>query len=181
MASDGLRQLLIVEDDQDFARTLERALRGWGFVAHIARSGEDALALMQQFQPDYVLLDLNLGGKPGLNLIRPLLEIHPGARVVVLTGHASIATAVNALKVGAFDYLTKPTTINSIVISLNGSGDPAGQSDPPSDLMTVGSLEWEYIQRTLLDNGGNISATARALKMHRRTLQRKLGKKRDTP
>lgn len=181
MASDGPRHLLIVEDDEDFAHTLERALTGQGFAARVARSGEDALVAMQQLQPDYVLLDLNLGGKPGLNLIRPFLEIRPEARVVVLTGHASIATAVNALKVGAVDYLTKPTTLRSIVMALDGSGDPAGQSAPPSDLMTVGSLEWEYIQRALLDNGGNISATARALKMHRRTLQRKLGKKRGAP
>lgn len=171
------RQLLIIDDDESYRQVLANSLRRKGFVAMTAATVEESLALCQKQDPEYVLLDLNLAGESGLNLIQPLLKIVPGARIVVLTGYASIQTAVGALKLGAFQYLPKPASINDIVKALlDDQLDIAAL--PREDRMSVQHLEWEYIQRTLAEHGGNITATACALKMHRRTLQRKLAKKR---
>ncbi|MBN8284375.1 response regulator [Zoogloea sp.] len=170
--------LLLVEDDEAFVHVLSRSLQKHGFSVFPAGTVDDALALARTIRPAYVLLDLNLGGQSGLKLIAPILEAMPDARLVVLTGYASIATAVNAVKLGAVEYLTKPARIGLIVSTLLGKDEGAEQDVAPEEWLTVKSLEWEYLQRALAENGGNISATARALKMHRRTLQRKLGKKR---
>lgn len=121
--------------------------------------------------------DLNLSGQSGLNLIRPLPELSPDARIVILTGYASIQTAVGALKLGASHYLSKPANLVDIVKVLSSDDIDIPEMQDESR-MSVRHLEWEYIQRVLAENDGNIAATARALKMHRRTLQRKLAKKR---
>ena len=173
--------LLLVEDDEAFARVLSRSLQQHGFSVHAASAIDDAMALALRVRPAYVLLDLNLGGRSGLKLIAPILEAAPDARLVVLTGYASIVTAVNAVKLGAVEYLTKPARIGMIVASLLGTATNTDQDDAPEEWLTVQGLEWEYIQHALTENGGNITATARALKMHRRTLQRKLGKRRPQP
>ncbi len=142
-----------------------------------AATGDEGLKSCRLQGAEYILLDLNLAGQSGLGLIDPLLRAAPGARIVVLTGYASIQTAVGALKLGASQYLPKPASIADIVKALFDDSVEIPEI-PSEDRLTVQHLEWEYIQRTLAEHGGNITATARALKMHRRSLQRKLAKKR---
>lgn len=171
------RYLLIIDDDDSFRDVLARSLSRKGFFVLTAGDGEEALAICAVHDPEYILLDLNLAGQSGLNLIQPLLGVVPAARIVILTGYASIQTTVSALKLGAVQYLPKPASTSEIVKALLDEGiDIPEVSDEKR--MTVQHLEWEYIQRTLNEHGGNIAATARALRMHRRTLQRKLAKKR---
>lgn len=167
--------LLVVDDDRDFNRVLARALGQRGFTVFSAHTPDEALELARRHEPEFVVLDLNLAGASGLKLIRPLLETNPQARILVLTGYASIATAVDAVKLGAVQYLAKPAEVDAIVKALLADAvdlDAAAPDQP----MSVGRLEWEHLQRVLAEHDGNISATARALKMHRRTLQRKLSR-----
>jgi two-component system response regulator RegA len=171
------RHLLIIDDDESYREVLSRSLSRKGFVVVTAANVEESLACCRAIEPEYILLDLNLAGQSGLNLIQPLLDIAPEARIVILTGYASIQTAVGALKLGAVQYLPKPASVDDIVKALIEEGIEIPEI-PDKDRMTVQHLEWEYIQRTLGEHSGNIAATARALKMHRRTLQRKLAKKR---
>ena len=119
---------------------------------------------------------MKLGADDGLALIEPLRRAHPRMRIVVLTGYASIATAVKAIKLGADDYLAKPVTASAVAAVLE-RGTPAKPENEPLEPMSPRRLEWEHVQRVLADHDGNISATARTLRMHRRTLQRKLAKK----
>lgn len=171
------RHLLIIDDDDNYRHVLSRSLSRRGFVVATAADMLEGLASCRTHDPEYILLDLNLAGQSGLNLIQPLLDIVPAARIVILTGYASIQTAVGALKLGAVQYLPKPASTADIVKALLDE-----RIDIPEigdeDRITVQHLEWEYIQRILAEHDGNIAATARALKMHRRTLQRKLAKKR---
>jgi two-component system, response regulator RegA len=171
------RHLLIIDDDETYREVLTRSLTRRGFVVAHAANGQEGLECCRANLPEYILLDLNLSGKSGLNLIQPLLAIVPEVRIVILTGYASIQTAVGALKLGASQYLPKPASIGDIIKALLDEGVDISDM-PEQDRMTVQHLEWEYIQRTLVEHGGNIAATARALKMHRRTLQRKLAKRR---
>ena len=173
------RQLLIIDDDEAYRGVLARSLERKGFAVKTAATQEEALERCREQNPECVLLDLNLSGLSGLNLIRPLLELSPDARIVILTGYASIQTAVGALKLGASHYLPKPANLVDIVKVLS-SDDIDIPEIQDEGRMSVRHLEWEYIQRVLAENEGNIAATARALKMHRRTLQRKLAKKRGT-
>ena len=175
--TDPSRQLLIIDDDETYREVLARSLGRKGFSTRTAASVQDSLEICREQCPTYILLDLNLAGHSGLNLIQPLLVIVPDARIVVLTGYASIPTTVSALKLGAHQYLPKPANVAEIVSALL-EDEIDVPSIPSEDRMSVQHLEWEYIQRTLDAHDGNISATAQALKMHRRTLQRKLGKKR---
>jgi len=170
--------LLVIDDDETFNAVLTRALLRRGYEACGARDAEQALELARQTPPAAVVLDLNLGSVSGLTLIRPLLEIAPDCRIVVLTGYASIATAVEAIKLGATQYFAKPVEVEAIVAAFAAvSSAPTVDAAPPSDPLSVNRLEWEHIQRVLHEHEGNISSTARALKMHRRTLQRKLAKR----
>lgn len=167
--------LLVVDDDPVFNRVLARALGQRGFDAYGATDGAGALELARDHAPEFIVLDLNLGGESGLKLIRPLLEASPHARILVLTGYASIATAVDAVKLGATQYLAKPADVDAIIKALRAEDVVPGDGVPDAP-MSVDRLEWEHIQRVLAEHDGNISATARALKMHRRTLQRKLAR-----
>lgn len=171
------RQLLIIDDDESYREVLSRSLSRKGFFVRTAANVEESLEACCTHDPEYILLDLNLAGQSGLNLIAPMLDIVPGARIVVLTGYASIQTAVGALKLGACQYLPKPANVSDIVKALLDDNIDIPEI-PAEQRMTVQHLEWEYIQHTLGEHGGNIAATARALKMHRRTLQRKLAKRR---
>jgi two-component system response regulator RegA len=126
--------------------------------------------------PDFAVLDLNLEGSSGLRLIDPILAVNPRCRLLVLTGYASVATGVDAIKLGADQYLAKPTEVEAIVRALLSQSRP-DVDGVPEEPLSVQAVEWEHIQRVLRDNGGNISMTARALNMHRRTLQRKLLKR----
>lgn len=171
--------LLLVDDDAAFARVLGRALNTRGFTVHSAASIGDAIAQLDckgGLRPDFAILDLNLGGNSGLKLIGAVRQSNPDCRIVVLTGYASISTAVGAIKLGADQYLAKPIEVEAIVRALTDAGAP-DEGDAGEATLSVSRLEWEHIQRVLAENGGNISATARALKMHRRTLQRKLAKR----
>ena len=179
---------LVIDDDEVFAGTLARALGRRGYAAQVAHTSAAALALAEQTPFDYVTLDLHLGpsadtgngaAESGLHLVAPLRALLPDARILILTGYASIATAVAAVKQGADEYLAKPANVDSILTALMAgiSEDAAEAALEEPVPLSVARLEWEHIQRVLAEHGGNISATARALNMHRRTLQRKLGKR----
>lgn len=168
-------RLLMIDDDEPFARILLRRLEHHGWPGIHAISIERALVDYHRTPFDVILLDLNLSGESGLNRLQELQKAWPKARIIILTGYASIATTVHAIKQGCDDYLTKPVEINTLLKVLAGDDEELPLCDEP---VSVDALEWELIQRTLQEHSGNISATARALKMHRRTLQRKLQKKR---
>jgi len=172
----GGDRLLIVEDDGTAASLLLRALCRRGYRAETAASVEEALHLSAGGKYQAAIVDLRLGGDSGLRLVPALVSGHPGIRILVLTGYASIATAVQAIKMGATDYLAKPVDVAEILRALGGHRTHALR-DPPLDRPSVRRFEWEYIQRVLAEHDGNISKTARALGMQRRTLQRKLGKR----
>jgi two-component system response regulator RegA len=168
--------LLLVDDDPTFCNVLSRALTRRGFAVSVAVDVPAALAIAAQQPPEYAVCDLKLPGDSGLALIERLIELDAQTRIVMLTGYASIATAVEAIKLGAVHYLAKPVDADQIVAAFTRTeGDSAMPvEDGP---LSVGRLEWEHIQRVLAEHDGNVSATARALKMHRRTLQRKLSKR----
>jgi two-component system response regulator RegA len=171
--------LLLIDDDEAFRAVLGRSLTRRGFRVAAAAGPEEALARCADQPPGFVVLDLNLAGQSGLNLIQPLLALAPAARILILTGYASIPTVVSAMKLGAVHYLAKPADVADILRALREEAPLLGEADPaPDQRLSVRHLEWEYIQRTLDEHGGNVTATARALGMHRRTLQRKLGKRR---
>lgn len=166
---------LLVDDDAMYLRTLQRSLERRGLSVSGAADGATALALAREQSPDFVLLDLNLAGETGLDLIGPLRAVLPAARIVVVTGYASVATAVEAIKRGADNYLPKPATVDAILRTL---GRQAATVTPTEDRMTpMSRLEWEHIQQAMTDSKGNVSAAARLLGMHRRSLQRKLSKR----
>jgi len=168
--------VLVIDDDETFNAVLARALTRRGYQVRGARDAESAITLAGELPPDAVILDLNLGGSSGLNLIAPLLALAPACRIVVLTGYASIATAVEAIKRGACNYLCKPADADDVLAALLTQHADL-ESLVPDNPMSVDRLQWEHIQRVLSEHEGNISATARALGMHRRTLQRKLQKR----
>ena len=147
-----------------------------GYEVMTADSVESAIELADEQAPEYAVIDLKMQGVSGLELVKYLHQLDAETRMVVLTGYASIATAVEAIKLGATHYLAKPANTDEIVAAFaRTEGDAElAVSDQP---LSVDRLEWEHIQRVLQENEGNISATARALKMHRRTLQRKLAKR----
>ena len=168
---------LIIDDDATFNAVLVRTLERRGHQAQGATDPVAALAVAREIVPAHVVLDLNLNGSSGLALIPQLLAINADCRIVVLTGYASIATAVDAIKLGAVQYLAKPVEIEAILAAFETDDGPDLEMAAPDEPLSVDRLEWEHIQRVLNENDGNISATARALKMHRRTLQRKLSKR----
>ncbi|WP_306607525.1 response regulator transcription factor [Azonexus sp.] len=168
--------ILIIDDDPTFNSILVRTLNRRGHAAIGALNAEQALEMAGEHQIERIVLDLNLNGASGLALIPQLLAINGACRIVVLTGYGSIATAVEAVKRGATQYLAKPVEIEAILGAFDDDGFP--EDNPTSDEpLSMDRLEWEHIQRILNEHEGNISATARALKMHRRTLQRKLAKR----
>ncbi|MES1939722.1 response regulator receiver protein [Salinisphaera sp. T5B8] len=170
-------RVLIVDDDHVFAATLARALGRRAIETAIAHDGDSALARATQWQPSHALLDLNLGSDTsGLALIEPLRERVGDLKIIVLTGYASIATTVTAMQRGAAGYLAKPVDAPAVLAALAGEADDRPEHDP-GERMSLKRLEWEHIQRVLAEHEGNISEAARALGLHRRTLQRKLDKK----
>src|SRR5690606_18237981 len=135
----------------------------------------DALRAARQHRPQFALLDLRLGEASGLDLIAPLKAIRPDMRVLLVTGYASVATAVEAIKRGADNYLPKPVTADAIVRAL--FGEQAGSDVPESTMVPLARVEWEHIQQALAETRGNVSAAARLLGTHRRSLQRKLARR----
>jgi two-component system response regulator RegA len=172
------QNLLVVDDDPAFCTTLERSLQRHGFNVTTANTIADAEARLNELPPDYAIVDLKLSGKEtGLDFIPVLRKRFPAIRIVMLTGYSSIPTAVEAVKRGADNYLCKPASIEEIITALNSSAEKVVSENEPLTPPSLDRMEWEHIQRVLQDNNGNISATARALGMHRRTLQRKLQKR----
>lgn len=169
-------RLLLVDDDAVFVEILARAMARRGFVVETACEFRQAQAIIEDRRHDFAVVDLKMPGGSGLALLELLKRRNPAVRIVVLTGFASVATAVEAIKLGATHYLPKPADADEIVAAL---GRNRGDSGAPvsAQPLSVERLEWEHIQKILSENGGNVSATARALNMHRRTLQRKLGKR----
>lgn len=171
----GLR-VLVVDDDPVYARTLAQSLHRRGHRAEVAADGEAALWAVGERAFDAVILDLRLATESGLHLIAPMKAARPDLRILLLTGYASIATAVEAIKLGATHYLAKPAGVEEILAALGREEGDAHAALPETPL-SVERLEWEHIQKVLAEHDGNLSATARALRMHRRTLQRKLAKR----
>lgn len=169
-------RLLLVDDDVTFCMVLKSALEKRNYEVLVANDVSTGILLAEQNLPEYAVIDLRIGYESGLELVKALIALDDNTQIVMLTGFASIATAVEAIKLGAVHYLTKPANADEIVHALNkNDGDSAVSiSENP---LSVKRLEWEHLQKVLMQHEGNISAAARALNMHRRTLQRKLEKK----
>jgi len=167
--------LLLVDDDEVFRRRLARAFTERGFEVHEAGGAAEAIRRAAADSPEWALVDLRMPDGSGLEVVRELAALDPTTRIVVLTGYGSIATAVEAVRLGAADYLTKPADVEEILARLEGRApDPSQAAATPTP--SLARVEWEHIQRVLSDCGGNVSKAARRLGLHRRSLQRKLGK-----
>lgn len=169
--------VLLLDDDATFVEVLGRSLQRRGLRVQGATDVSAALALAGAEPPAHAVLDLKLQQESGLDAITPLLALNPAMNILILTGYSSIATAVAAIKQGASDYACKPLDADAILAKLGLGTVPAAAPAVPEQPPSVDRLEWEHIQRVLAEHDGNISATARSLGMHRRTLQRKLQKR----
>lgn len=170
------RDLLLVDDDPTFSRVLSEALHRRGFQVSVAHDVPGALRAAAVAPPDYAVVDLKMPGPSGLVLVRKLKELNAAIRIVMLTGYASIATAVEAIKLGAVQYLAKPVDADEVVAAFERKGGDIDVPVPARPLSTD-RVAWEHIQKVLRECDGNVSETARRLGMHRRTLQRKLLKR----
>jgi two-component system response regulator RegA len=171
--------VLVVDDDETFRSRLVRALKARDYEAHGACDGETALAMACKESPEYAVVDLRMPGISGLDVVRELKTVDPATNVVVLTGYGSIATALEAVRLGATHYLTKPADVDDIVAAWDRANQPLDAPvilDGKIDVPTLARAEWEHIHRVLTDCRGNISQAARLLGLHRRSLQRKLSK-----
>jgi two-component system response regulator RegA len=168
------RTLLIVDDDAPLCQRLARAMERRGFVAETAESVAAGIAIVEVRPPAFAVVDLRLNDGSGLAVVEALRKARPQARIVMLTGYGNIATAVAAVKAGAVDYLPKPADADAVERALLASD--RGLPPPPEDPMSADRVRWEHIQRVFEQCDRNVSETARRLKMHRRTLQRILGK-----
>ncbi|MGJ0485893.1 MAG: response regulator transcription factor [Methylomicrobium sp.] len=169
-------RLLLVDDDETYCRVLKSALEKRNYEVLVATDVQSGITLAEQNLPEYAVIDLRIGHESGLELVKKLISLDANTACVMLTGFASIATAVEAIKLGAIHYLTKPANADEILAALHkNEGDTTVSiSENP---LSVKRLEWEHLQKILMQHDGNISAAARALNMHRRTLQRKLEKR----
>ncbi|HEY7665871.1 MAG TPA: ActR/PrrA/RegA family redox response regulator transcription factor [Xanthobacteraceae bacterium] len=169
------RSLLIVEDDKSFLQRLARAMEGRGFIVTAAESVAEGLSHLETSSPAFAVVDMRLEDGNGLDVISALKRRRPDARAIILTGYGNIATAVNAVKLGAVDYLSKPVDADDVVaalLALDGR-----KAEPPENPMSADRVRWEHIQRIYELCSRNVSETARRLNMHRRTLQRILAKR----
>ena len=166
--------ILLVDDEEHFRERLGRALARRGHTILEAGDYGSALELVKREAPELAVVDLRMPGPSGLELVRDALVIEPGLKIVVLTGYGSIATATEAIRLGAFNYLPKPADAEEILAAFDRPAEPV--LEPPEEIGTpsLARAEWEHINRVLTDCGGNISEAAKRLKLHRRTLQRKL-------
>jgi len=171
----GERTLLIVEDDKSFLQRLARAMETRGFVVSTAESVADGLLQVEKAAPAFAVVDMRLGDGNGLDVISAMKKRRPEARAIILTGYGNIATAVNAVKLGAVDYLAKPVDADDVAAALLALDNK--KIEPPENPMSADRVRWEHIQRIYELCGRNVSETARRLNMHRRTLQRILAKR----
>lgn len=171
-----MSKLILVDDDLTFCNVLQQALQKRDFDVVSATNINDAIDAAKHHQPEYAVVDLRIGHESGLELVSQLIQMNADIHIVMLTGYSSVATAVEAIKLGATHYLTKPADVDEIIAALDKKkGDSSvAINDRP---VSVKRLEWEHLQKVLIEHDGNISAAARALNMHRRTLQRKLEKR----
>jgi two-component system response regulator RegA len=179
--------LLIVEDDDVLRARLARAFLSRGFEVREAKDAAGALLAGREDPPELALVDLRLAGASGLDVVKGLRELDAGTSIVVLTGYGSIATAIEAVRLGAMHYLTKPADVDEILAAFARgtaalpldaqAGGAASDVEPgPASTPSLARVEWEHINRVLADCGGNVSQAARVLGIHRRSLQRKLAK-----
>jgi two-component system response regulator RegA len=172
-AGDPRPTLLLADDDAAFRAVLARALASRGFDVRTVADGDEAVRAAEADPPELAVVDLRMPGRSGLELVRCLKALDAQTRVVVLTGYGSIATAVEAMKLGATNYVAKPADADQVLAALGMTGAAAaGGPETPS----LARVEWEHIQRVMQDCGGNVSEAARRLGLHRRSLQRKLGR-----
>ena len=169
--------ILIVDDDEVFRTRLARAFRDRGWDVSAAAGYDEALTRAREDSPEMAVVDLRMPAASGLELVRDLKALDPATRVVVLTGYGSIATAIEAVRIGATYYLSKPADVDDILAAF-ARGEAPPLDPPPSDYAapSLARAEWEHISRVLSDSGGSVSEAARRLGLHRRTLQRKLQK-----
>jgi two-component system response regulator RegA len=169
--------LLLVDDDATYRERLAKAIAARGFEVRTAADAESAVALAAAESPEFAVLDLRMPGESGLDLLRRLVAIDSTTRVLMLTGYGSIATAMEAVRLGAVNYLTKPADVDDILAAFH-PGTQAGEPGADLETPSLARVEWEHIQRVLNDCEGNLSEAARRLGMHRRSLQRKAARKR---
>ncbi|AZN69968.1 DNA-binding response regulator [Georhizobium profundi] len=167
--------LLLVDDDAPFLKRLARAMETRGFVVETAESVAEGLAKAKAAPPKYAVVDMRLGDGNGLDIIDAIRQRRTDTRMIVLTGYGNIATAVNAVKLGAIDYLAKPADADEVAAALTRK--PGEKAEPPENPMSADRVRWEHIQRVYEMCERNVSETARRLNMHRRTLQRILAKR----
>jgi two-component system response regulator RegA len=171
--------ILVVDDDAAFRNRLVRAFEDRGLAARAAHDHGSALAIAEELRPGRAVVDLRMPDKSGLEVVADLLRRWPEVRVVVLTGYGSIASATEAMRLGARDYLTKPADADQILAAFARAEGPAEgpPPPPPAEAPSLERVEWEHIQRVLADTQGNVSQAARILGIHRRSLQRKLARR----
>jgi two-component system response regulator RegA len=172
--AEAVKNILLVDDDATFREQLAKALFRRGYDCRTAGHGEEALALAGASPPDAAVVDLRMPGMGGMATIRSLHQLVPEARLLVLTGYGSIATALEAVRLGAADYLTKPVNADQVEAAIRGL--PPEPEVLPGPAPSLDLVEWEHIQRVLHDCEGNISKAAVVLGVHRRSLQRKLNR-----
>jgi two-component system response regulator RegA len=178
MSAEERRSILVVDDDDVFRGRLVRALADRGLEAREARDAGAAIASATADSPELAVVDLRMPDRSGLDVVRELKAIDPATNVVVLTGYGSIATALEAVKLGATHYLTKPANADEILAAFEGKKrEDSGATMDDESAPSLARMEWEHIHRILSDCGGNISRAARILGLHRRSLQRKLSKR----
>jgi len=170
---EGAPTLLLVDDDETLRERLARALRARGYEVVTAGSGAEGIALAAEESPELAVVDLRMPDLSGIEVLRSLRARDPATRILILTGYGSIATAVEATRLGAIGYLPKPVDADEIVAAFEGQGAATADS---GETPSLARAEWEHIQRVLADCGGNVSEAARRLGIHRRSLQRKLQK-----
>jgi two-component system, response regulator RegA len=174
-ATHNERSLLIVEDDKSFLQRLARAMETRGFAVSTAESVAEGLLQVEKSPPAFAVVDMRLADGNGLDVISAIKKRRPEARALILTGYGNIATAVNAVKLGAVDYLAKPVDADDVAAALLAAENK--KIEPPENPMSADRVRWEHIQRIYELCGRNVSETARRLNMHRRTLQRILAKR----
>ncbi len=164
---------LLIDDDEVYARVLRTSLVRRQHEVEVAHDSASALQVAARLLPDYALVDLKLGEESGLALVAPLRALRPDMQIILVTGYATFATAVDAIKRGADNYLAKPVTVAALLRALEGEETPA----EPDAMLPLHRVEWEHIQQAMQECDGNVSAAARLLGMHRRSLQRKLARR----
>jgi two-component system response regulator RegA len=169
--------ILVVDDDERLRLRLARAFEARGYAVRSASNYDEALLVARESLPEMAVVDLRMPGLSGLELIRALKELDPETRIVVLTGYGSIATTIDAMRLGAVYYLQKPADADEILSAFSRAEAPPIQNLPPDlDPPSLERVKWEHVSRVLADCNGNVSEAARKLKLHRRSLQRMLQK-----